>query len=673
MLLSVTDSARPLGCFAAGRSRGGGYGVGAVLWGWLAQGSDRSAESCGPSKAVPTWSAARRLGGVLLVLAAGLGGVGTAAASTAVDCSGGGHIDIDDAGVVTGQTNCTGAVEIPATATAIGSTAFFLAFDLTSVTFEAPSQLETIGYGAFYHATSLQTIALPPSVTAIGEQAFDGATSLTTITIPSGVTSIGRLTFAGTTSLDSVTFTPPSALQSIGDDAFVAAGSLQSITIPSGVTSIGGGAFRGAGALAAVSFAAPSHLETIGNGAFEGATSLVTVEIPSPVTDIGDGAFQNATGLTRVTFATPSRVTAIGAFAFYNTTSLTEFAVPNRLETIRDYTFDGSGVTRVSFDAPSSVTGISFAAFRSTSRLETITIPDSVLAIGPSAFEGAAQLTHIYFERTTAPFVDYGAFWVNAAGATAYHLPGSTGYDPAVEPNLGGVGSALYLPAPPAPTARAAAEAAVISVQQPSIGPAPSSFLVTASPGGAVCAISGASGSCTITGLTAGTAYTFTALAHLSSPSLTSFDSPASAPISPTAPVAPAAPVATATASVPAAASASAPFTARGAPRQLADALALTVTVNDPGMIGVRVMADGARALRAEPIMLCSVRQRVSRAGRVTLVCSYTRAARALLARGDVRATQTITFRPLAGAAVVATSALILKRRSVPAPSRVTG
>lgn len=637
----------------------------------------RPLRSGGPGMGAAARLAARRLGGVLLVLAVVLGGVGTAAGAAPVSCSDGGHIDIDDAGVVTGQTGCTGAVEIPATATAISSTAFFLAADVTSVTFEAPSQLETIGYGAFYHATGLQTIALPTSVTAIGEQSFDGATSLTSITIPSGVTSIGRLTFAGTTSLGSVTFAPPSALQSIGDDAFVGAGSLQSITIPNGVTSIGEGAFRGAGSLAAVSFAAPSQLETIGNGAFEGATSLVTVEIPSTVTAIGRGAFQNATGLTRVTFATPSRVTAIGAFAFYNTTSLTEFAVPNRLETISDYTFDGSGVTRVSFDAPSSVTGVSFAAFRSTPRLETITIPDSVLAIGPSAFQGAARLTHVYFERTTAPFVDYGAFWVDAAGATAYHLPGSTGYDPAVEPNLGRLGSALYLPAPPAPTALAAAEAAVISVQQPSIGPAPSSFLVTASPGGAVCAIGGASGSCTITGLTAGTAYTFTALAHLSSPSVTSLASPASAPISPTAPVvapaAPAPPVAIATAGVPAAADPAAPFTARGAPRQLADALALAVTANEPGVIGVRVTAGGVRAVRAEPIVLCSVRQRVTRARRVTLVCSYTRTARALLARGDVRATQTITFQPLAGAATTSASTLTLKRRSAPTPSSVTG
>ena len=95
--------------------------------------------------------------------------------------------------------------------------------------------------------------------------------------------------------------------------------------------------------------------------------------------------------------------------------------------------------------------------------------------------------------------------------------------------------------------------------------------------------------------------------------------------------------------------------------------------VNEPGVVGVRVTAVGARALRAEPVVLCSMRQRVAQAGRVTLVCSYTKAARALLARGAVRATQAITFRPAAGASVVTTSALTLKRLGVPAPSRVTG
>jgi hypothetical protein len=39
---------------------------------------------------------------------------------------------------------------------------------------------------------------------------------------------------------------------------------------------------------------------------------------------------------------------------------------------------------------------------------------------------------------------------------------------------------------------------------------------VTASPGGATCTVTGASGSCTITGLTAGTAYTFTTVAKTS-------------------------------------------------------------------------------------------------------------------------------------------------------------
>jgi hypothetical protein len=54
-------------------------------------------------------------------------------------------------------------------------------------------------------------------------------------------------------------------------------------------------------------------------------------------------------------------------------------------------------------------------------------------------------------------------------------------------------------------------------VTAPTGGTAPTSYEVTATPGGAKCTVDGASGSCTITGLTAGTAYTFTTIAKTAS------------------------------------------------------------------------------------------------------------------------------------------------------------
>ena len=64
-----------------------------------------------------------------------------------------------------------------------------------------------------------------------------------------------------------------------------------------------------------------------------------------------------------------------------------------------------------------------------------------------------------------------------------------------------------------APTVVAGIESATITVAQPASGAAPRSYVVTATPGGKTCTITGASGSCVISELTAGAAYTFSVVA----------------------------------------------------------------------------------------------------------------------------------------------------------------
>jgi len=69
---------------------------------------------------------------------------------------------------------------------------------------------------------------------------------------------------------------------------------------------------------------------------------------------------------------------------------------------------------------------------------------------------------------------------------------------------------------PGTPSVVAGEESATITVTAPTAGLTPTSYEVTTSPGGARCTVIGASGSCTITGLTAGSAYTFTTVAKRS-------------------------------------------------------------------------------------------------------------------------------------------------------------
>lgn len=134
-----------------------------------------------------------------------------------------------------------------------------------------PDDIVSIGSGAFYNCTSLESIIIPDSVTRIGNGAFDGCTSLTSITIPDSVTSIGKY-------------------------AFVYCTSLTRITIPGSVTSIGGGAFEDCTGLTSVTI--PNSVTIIDYDAFNGCTGLTSITIPNSVTSIGSCAFEGCTSLT---------------------------------------------------------------------------------------------------------------------------------------------------------------------------------------------------------------------------------------------------------------------------------------------------------------------------------------------------------------------------------------
>jgi hypothetical protein len=125
----------------------------------------------------------------------------------------------------------------------IGESAFDGCTSLENVIFAEGSQLETIGYYAFY-GTAIISITIPVGVIeidvyafascenlvtvtfaegsqleTIGRHAFNGCTSLTSITIPEGITYIGFFAFHACTSLETVTIlaeTPPQ----LGDFAF---------------------------------------------------------------------------------------------------------------------------------------------------------------------------------------------------------------------------------------------------------------------------------------------------------------------------------------------------------------------------------------------------------------------------------------------------------------------
>jgi outer membrane protein OmpA-like peptidoglycan-associated protein len=256
------------------------------------------------------------------------------------------------------------------------------------VNFAPNSQLESIGYGAFFRATALESIDIPSRVSVIDETAFYEATSLEFITFATSATplSIGHYAFFANDLLESISF--PSRVVSIGDYAFSSAVSLEEITFASNsqLQTIGAGAFTAAGALKSVTFAANSQLQTIGNFAFASARSLIYIEIPSSVISLGDSAFGTTLSLSSVTFAQNSLLTIIG-----------------------EECFSGSALT-------------------------TITIPSSVNSVGPGAFAVVEDLSSVYFLGDEPSTMGPNVFSAVAPFATAFVQANALGFEVAGDP-----------------------------------------------------------------------------------------------------------------------------------------------------------------------------------------------------------------------------------------------
>ena len=90
-----------------------------------------------------------------------------------------------------------------------------------------PYSVRSIGSGAFYNCTNLQTITISYGVTSIGDHAFYNCSRFTRITIPTSVKSIGNYAFRSCTSLTSITI--PNSVMSMGFGVFNNCTSLTSV------------------------------------------------------------------------------------------------------------------------------------------------------------------------------------------------------------------------------------------------------------------------------------------------------------------------------------------------------------------------------------------------------------------------------------------------------------
>jgi len=175
-----------------------------------------------------------------------------------------------------------------------------------------PNSVQSIGKEAF-KGVQFGSIKLPTELVTIGEGAFYGCTNLTDITIPSNVTTIGENAFYNS-SIESVNMSASISLQSIGGSAFRYCGSLTNVNIPSGVRSIGSSAFSNCGSLTQVLL--PKTLTTIEDNTFAYCSELnnINLENCTQLTSIGASAFTSCTNLNFIII--PAKVNNIGSNAF---------------------------------------------------------------------------------------------------------------------------------------------------------------------------------------------------------------------------------------------------------------------------------------------------------------------------------------------------------------------
>ena len=270
--------------------------------------------------------------------------------------------------------------------TSIGNSAFYSCSNLESIVI--PDSVLTIGSYVFSSCTALTSIAIGTGVTSIGIGAFSSCTALISITfespsqletiyydaflgcpfaaiiIPNSVQTIGSGVFHNCSNLSLVTFESVSQVQTIGDIAFKNCTLLTSITIPNSLTSIGTDAFQNCTDLATVYIydAEAQILNPLWNSPtpnppgisdFYGAPTLAFLAPPPNITGIspsgggknGDtlvtitGAF--FTGTTSVTFGV-NEATSITVVSDTEITCITPAHAPGSVDVIVTTTEGGS-------------------------------------------------------------------------------------------------------------------------------------------------------------------------------------------------------------------------------------------------------------------------------------------------------------------------------------------
>ena len=304
--------------------------------------------------------------------------------------------------------------------TAIGRFNFFWCSRIESVSFEAGSQLERIGWGAFGYS-SLKTIAIPDSVNRIDGYAFYYCSKLSDVTIGenSRLASMGEYVFKADTSLHSL-YIPDSTVQiganifldavanvtlSVGENSYAQAYAekfgIAYVARPVPVRIVASGSC-GENALweldsegtLKISGSGPMADNETNHAPWEACKQQIKqVVIGKDITYIGKFNFFWCSKLETVTFEADSKLERIGWGAF-GYSSLETITIPDSVTRLDGYAFYYCAkLTDVEISEKSSLTSMGEYVFKADTRMSSLYIPDGVTAMGKNIFLDAAEVT----------------------------------------------------------------------------------------------------------------------------------------------------------------------------------------------------------------------------------------------------------------------------------------
>jgi hypothetical protein len=308
---------------------------------------------------------------------------------------------------------------------------------ITSVTFESPCQVTTIGGSAFQGCSALTLFSFPDSITSIQGSAFYNCNKMTPIVLTNNIRSIGQWTFRNT-AISSIIF--PNSVTTFGENAILGCINLTSVTINSNYS------------LRSIvdQFGTPSRItnviiqpqsKTVCNGFCQAFSNLQSIDIPNQVTSLQAYSFDGCTNLTSATMY--NGVTLISGYAFRNCTKLVTFTIPDSVTAMGTDAFGNVKNLTLSTNYPSSLgnwlvafglitvtsvtispasTKISSLLFYALTNLRDITIPSGVTYVGDRAFNGCTMLSSVIFSEEGVRYIDYDAF-INCTSLKSVTLP----------------------------------------------------------------------------------------------------------------------------------------------------------------------------------------------------------------------------------------------------------